>query len=358
MCLWTRRDLWPDGQFVTTHLIVSTAFLEAHPDVVKALLEGHVAAIDSVNANGGAEGEREIVAAAIQALTRGRAARRDPGSGAWESLTFTADPIAESLTTSADRAAQLGMLEPVNLDGIYDLDLLNDVLTARRAKLRSRPRDRHRRCAGGAPGPDEPETRLRTWRSGSTASIRRTAPQATTSSRSRDVSLEVRRGGEFVCLVGASGCGKSTLLSMAAGLDRPGRGRIAGGPRARGRSCFRRLPSSHGSRLPRMSSSRCGSPASRLASDASVLVTSWHLVHLDGFGDKRPHQLSGGMRQRTALARALAQGADVLLMDEPFGSLDAMTRDLLHEELERLWLEVEVHCPLRDARRPRGGPTR
>ena len=61
------------------------------------------------------------------------------------------------------------------------------------------------------------------------------------------------------------------------------------------------------------------------------------MVHLEDFGDKRPHELSGGMRQRTALARSLAQKADVLLMDEPFGALDAMTRDLLHDELEALW---------------------
>jgi NitT/TauT family transport system substrate-binding protein len=120
------RDLWPDGQFVTTQLIVATEFLDAHPDVVKRLLEGQVAANEFVNAH--ADEAQATVAAAIRQLT---GSETDPAilARAWRNLEFTCDPIATSLAESASHAEKLGLLEPTELDGIYDLSLLNDVLS-------------------------------------------------------------------------------------------------------------------------------------------------------------------------------------------------------------------------------------
>jgi len=148
------------------------------------------------------------------------------------------------------------------------------------------------------------------------------------------ITLSIRPGA-FVCLVGASGCGKSTLLNLAAGLDAP----TAGEVRVDGRTA---LMFQEAALFPWLTVSRNVELALRLrrrpAKERAARVAELlDVVQLTGFAHKRPHELSGGMRQRVALARALAQDADVLLMDEPFGALDAMTRDLLHDEVESIW---------------------
>jgi NitT/TauT family transport system substrate-binding protein len=120
------RDLWPDGEFVTTHLIVSTEFLETYPDAVTAVLRGLVQAIDQINAD--PTGSQETVNASIEALTGSRLAV-ETITGAWSTLTFTLDPIATSLRESADDAVAIGLLEPVDLSGIYSLEALNGILS-------------------------------------------------------------------------------------------------------------------------------------------------------------------------------------------------------------------------------------
>jgi NitT/TauT family transport system ATP-binding protein len=163
----------------------------------------------------------------------------------------------------------------------------------------------------------------------------------------RDANLRVGPG-EFVCLIGASGCGKSTLLRIVAGFDTatrgqalmwdrpitgPGpergmvfqdyglfpwltvRGNIGFGPSARGR------------------------PAQEVKDTVDRFIT---LVGLQRFANAYPHQLSGGMKQRVAIARVLANDARIVLMDEPFGALDAMTRERLQDELLEIWQRTRL----------------
>lgn len=141
--------------------------------------------------------------------------------------------------------------------------------------------------------------------------------------------------GEFVCLLGASGCGKSTLLNLIAGLDQPTSGSVT----VEGRPA---LMFQEAALFPWLTAGKnvelalkyAGVPRAERAARADELL---ELVRLAGTANRRVHELSGGQRQRVALARALAQDGHVLLMDEPFAALDAITRDVMHDELTRVW---------------------
>ena len=158
----------------------------------------------------------------------------------------------------------------------------------------------------------------------------------------RPVDVEVQAG-EFVCLLGPSGCGKSTLLSIIAGLESATEGIVlANGRIVRGPDTDRVLLFQEAALFPWLDVQhnvefglrQAGMPAKERAAIAQRFI---ELVHLKGFERSFVHQLSGGMRQRVAIARALAIDPAILLMDEPFGALDALTRDRLHTELESIW---------------------
>jgi NitT/TauT family transport system ATP-binding protein len=149
--------------------------------------------------------------------------------------------------------------------------------------------------------------------------------------------------GEFVCLLGPSGCGKSTLLNLVAGLDRPTSGQVLiDGEPVHGPGTDRVMIFQTAALFPWLDvfgnvefGLRMTGADRRERED--VTRRYLRMVHLLDFEQTFVHQLSGGMKQRVALARALALDPDVLLMDEPFGALDAQTRDLLHDELQNIW---------------------
>lgn len=123
--LLDEREHWEGGEFVTAHLVVAAEFLAEHPDVVADLLRGHVAAVDRITAD--PERAQEETNEGLLELV-GQRLGPETIAGAWENLTFTVDPIPGSLAGAAEDAAEVGLLDPVDLAGIYDLSLLNDVL--------------------------------------------------------------------------------------------------------------------------------------------------------------------------------------------------------------------------------------
>jgi NitT/TauT family transport system ATP-binding protein/sulfonate transport system ATP-binding protein len=161
------------------------------------------------------------------------------------------------------------------------------------------------------------------------------------------VDLSIPKG-EFVCLIGASGCGKSTLLRVIAGFEEPTTGgvsidgRLITGPGSDRGMVFQdyalfpwmtvRDNISFGPRQRHL-------PREEIARMADEFV---RMVGLERFADRYPNQLSGGMKQRVAIARVLANNADILLMDEPFGALDALTREQLQHELLQIWKRTGV----------------
>lgn len=149
----------------------------------------------------------------------------------------------------------------------------------------------------------------------------------------QDLNLEITQG-EFLTVVGASGCGKSTLLNLIAGLDHPSEGTIqVNGKAALMFQDATLLPWLTALQNIKLALKLQGMSEPKLTSRAEELL---EIVRLGPAMNQRPHQLSGGMKQRVALARCLAQDASVVLMDEPLGALDAMTRDLLHDEIEKI----------------------
>ena len=161
----------------------------------------------------------------------------------------------------------------------------------------------------------------------------------------QDVNLSIKKG-EFVCLIGASGCGKSTLLRILAGFDSPtqGRAEMYGMP-IKGPSPERGMVFQDFGLFPWLTVRQnigFGQYQRNLPKARLTELTAHYMVGLGKFADYYPGQLSGGMKQRVAIARVLANDCEVLLMDEPFGALDALTREKLQQDLLEIWARTKL----------------
>lgn len=162
------------------------------------------------------------------------------------------------------------------------------------------------------------------------------------------VSLQVAEG-EFICLLGPSGCGKSTLLNLVAGLEFPDQGTVSADGRViTGPGRERMMMFQESALFPwldvlgNVMFALNLKPGLTRHERREVAMTYLNLVGLEKFAHANVHELSGGMKQRVALARALAPNPRVLLMDEPFAALDAMTREQLYGDLQRIWAKRKV----------------
>jgi NitT/TauT family transport system ATP-binding protein len=196
-------------------------------------------------------------------------------------------------------------------------------------------------AASRPPGATEPRLALRNL------TVARRVATGDVITAATDVSLEVAPG-EFVCLLGPSGCGKTSILNVLAGLEPPSAGQaLLDGRPITGPGPDRAVLFQEPTLFPWLSLAgnielalelRGGLGPDERRERARRWIAN---VHLERWADAQPHELSAGMRQRGALARALAADPDILLGDEPFGALDAQARELLQNEVQRVWVESE-----------------
>ena len=340
--------LWPQGNYVTTLLIVRTAFLNAHPDVVTNLIKGLSNAIDTTNSDPAKAAE--LVSTGIDKAT-GKPLSTDLVTKSFKSITFSLDPYASTLRTDVAHAEALGILKAtpsdqhLRPDPAQQVPLLGGEVHHRVVMTNVGIVERPSANGSAARADSHPAIRI--------DGVSKAYGHAGNAVVALDhLTLDVAPG-EFVCLVGASGCGKSTLLNIVAGLDSPTQGSLAvslGRPALmfQESALFPWLTVRKNIELALRLSKV--SKAERRAQVDALLA----MVHLDAFGDKKPHELSGGMRQRGALARALAQRRAGVADGR---AVRRARRDDARHPARRARPAVAREQPVgavRDAQRPRG----